>query len=251
MKNDVTLTEETGVLTEVIRIIEEMIRAVASSVMTETTTEVTLIIEEMIETVNSNVMTETTATVATGNVRNVEIQISHSDKNATDVESLEETPTVEVTTEVASITEEMIGAVASNVMTAAVEKFSMITTGNAHSVRIPTLPSEQNVTDVEHLAAGVIPVEKEEIQTEDNHKEIRVIDLHVETPNAHLVERGNAHLVETGETEEMNVDTAIKTTTTGLVMMNSPLHENLESLEHLENHVEMDLAMPIIVRQNH
>jgi hypothetical protein len=86
-----------------------------------------------------------------------------------------------------------------------------------------------------------------------------VNDLHVETPNGHLVERGRGHLVErgrghlveTGVTEEMNVDTVIKTTTIELATMSSHLHENLESLEHLENHVEMDLAMPIIAHQNH
>ena len=218
-----------------------------------TPTEVAPITEEMIETVDSNAMTEATtiATVAIGNVQNVEILILHSGKNATDAESPEETPTGEATTEVTPITEEMTEADDSNAMTEAEEKFSMITTGNALNVRIPTLPSEQNATDVEHLEAGVILADKEEIQTGDNHKEILVNDLHVETPNGHLVERGRGHLVETGVTEEMNVDTVIKTTTIELATMSSHLHENLESLEHLENHVEMDLAMPIIAHQNH
>ena len=105
-----------------------------------TPTEVAPITEEMIETVDSNAMTEATtiATVAIGNVKNVEIRILHSDKNATDAESPEEIPTGEATTE----------TVDSNVMTAATT-IATVAIGNVQNVEIRILHSGKNATDAE------------------------------------------------------------------------------------------------------
>ena len=191
----------------------------------------------------------TIATVAIGNVQNATIRILHLEPNATDVENhVDGTRMEEAMTEVddSSVTKEEVRLEIIEVVTkVAGEKFSTTTIGNAQNATTLILLLEPNATDVESHETVETHVGKEGIQTEDTHT------LLANQTKGHLAERGSAHLVEMDATVEMSGIMTTETTTMVLGIMNDHHLENRENRGHLENHVAMDLAMHIIVLQNH
>ena len=190
-----------------------------------------------------------TATEAIGNVPNAATPILLLEPNATDVENhVDGTRMEEATTEVddSSVTKEEVRLEIIEVVTkVAGEKFSMTTIGNAQNAKTQILLLEPNATDVESHETVETHVGKEGIRTEDTHT------LLANQTKGHLAERVSAHLVEMDATVEMSGIMTTETTTMVLGIMNDHHLENRENRGHLENHVAMDPAMHIIVRQNH
>ena len=192
---------------------------------------------------------DSSATEVIGNVQNATTRILLLEPNATDVENhVDGTHMEEATTEVddSSVTKEEVRLERIEAVTkVAGEKFSTTTIGNAQNATTQILLLEPNATDVESHETVETHVGKEGIQTEDTHT------LLANQTKGHLEERGSAHLVEMDATVEMSGIMTTETTTMVLGIMNDHHLENRENRGHLENHVGMDLAMHIIVLQNH
>ena len=188
-------------------------------------------------------------TEAIGNVQNATTLILHLEPNATDVENhVDGTRMEEATTEVddSSVPKEEVRLEIIEVVTkVAGEKYSTTTIGNAQNATTRILLLEPNATDVESHETVETHVGKEGIQTEETHT------LLANQTKGNLAERGSAHLVEMDATVEMSRIMTTETTTMVLGIMNDQHLENRENRGHLENHVAMDLAMHIIVLQNH
>ncbi len=192
---------------------------------------------------------DSSATEVIGNVQNATTRILLLEPNATDVENhVDGTHMEEATTEVddSSVTKEEVRLERIEAVTkVAGEKFSTTTIGNAQNATTQILLLEPNATDVESHETVETHVGKEGIQTEDTHT------LLANQTKGHLAERGSALLVEMDATVEMSGIMTTETTTMVLGIMNDHHLENRENRGHLENHVGMDLAMHIIVLQNH
>ena len=154
----------------------------------------------------------------------------------------------EITTEeLENRTEDVPKIAEMNVLKATIVEMTIATVaiGNVQNATTLILLLEPNATDVESHETVETHVGKEGIQTEDTHT------LLANQTKGHLAERGSAHLVEMDATVEMSGIMTTETTTMVLGIMNDYHLENRENRGHLENHVAMDLAMHIIVLQNH
>ena len=207
------------------------------------------------------------STITTGIVRNVKTIISHSEQNATGVEShvveaVHETKTVEAPNEVTkTATDEAMTvatrtatdeADASNVEVAEMTSEEM-GIGTVRSVKTTTSHSEPNATD-----AVLLVVEEDEILDEIlvtvHHNVTEEVVHHVESfPNAHLAEKGNVLRVVTGETEGMSAATKIAVHTTKPVhgTMSERRNASLSNLAHSVNLEGKGLAMRTTAHLNH
>ena len=208
------------------------------------------------------------STITTGIVRNVKTIISHSEQNATGVEShvveaVHETKTVEAPNEVTRIAtdEEMTVATrtatdeadASNVEVAEMKSEEM-GIGTVRSVKTTTSHSEPNATDAVLLVAEEGDEILDGILVTVHHYGTEEVVHHVENfPNAHLAEKGNVLRVVTGETEGMSAATKIAVHTTKPVhgTMSERRNASLANLAHSVNLEGKGLAMRTTAHLNH
>ena len=220
------------------------------------------------------------STITTGIVRNVKTIISHSEQNATGVEShvveaVHETKTVEAPNEVTKIaTDEAVTvatrtatdeamtvatktatdeADASNVEVAEMKSEEM-GIGTVRSVKTTTSHSEPNATDAVLLVAEEEDEILDEILVTVHHNVTEEVVHHVESfPNAHLAEKGNVLRVVTGETEGMSAATKIAVHTTKPVhgTMSERRNASLSNLAHSVNLEGKGLAMRTTAHPNH
>ena len=208
------------------------------------------------------------STITTGIVRNVKTIISHSEQNATGVEShvveaVHETKTVEAPNEVTkTATDEAMTvatrtatdeADASNVEVAEMKSEEM-GIGTVRSVKTTTSHSEPNATDAVLLVAEEEDEILDEILVTVHHNVTEEVVHHVESfPNAHLAEKGNVLRVVTGETEGMSAATKIAVHTTKPVhgTMSERRNASLSNLAHSVNLEGKGLAMRTTAHLNH
>ena len=256
---------EAEVTTEAIRVVTDK-----ADGMRGTTTAEGVVTTEAVEI--ETVVVAKFSTITTGIVRNVKTIISHSEQNATGVEShvveaVHETKTVEAPNEVTkTATDEAMTvatrtatdeADASNVEVAEMKSEEM-GIGTVRSVKTTTSHSEPNATD----AVLLVVVEKEdeedeildEILVTVHHNVTEEVVHHVESfPNAHLAEKGNVLRVVTGETEGMSAATKIAVHTTKPVhgTMSERRNASLANLAHSVNLEGKGLAMRTTAHLNH
>ena len=256
---------EAEVTTEAIRVVTDK-----ADGMRGTTTAEGVVTTEAVEI--ETVVVAKFSTITTGIVRNVKTIISHSEQNATGVEShvveaVHETKTVEAPNEVTkTATDEAMTvatrtatdeADASNVEVAEMKSEEM-GIGTVRSVKTTTSHSEPNATD----AVLLVVVEKEdeedeildEILVTVHHNVTEEVVHHVESfPNAHLAEKGNVLRVVTGETEGMSAATKIAVHTTKPVhgTMSERRNASLSNLAHSVNLEGKGLAMRTTAHLNH
>ena len=250
---------EAEVTTEAIRVVTDK-----ADGMRGTTTAEGVVTTEAVEI--ETVVVAKFSTITTGIVRNVKTIISHSEQNATGVEShvveaVHETKTVEAPNEVTkTATDEAMTvatrtatdeADASNVEVAEMKSEEM-GIGTVRSVKTTTSHSEPNATDAVLLV--VEEDEEDEILVTVHHNGREEVVHHVESfPNAHLAEKGNVLRVVTGETEGMSAATKIAVHTTKPVhgTMSERRNASLSNLAHSVNLEGKGLAMRTTAHLNH
>ena len=257
---EVVLAEE-EVTTEAIRVVTDK-----ADGMRGTTTAEGVVTTEAVEI--ETVVVAKFSTITTGIVRNVKTIISHSEQNATGVESnvveaVHETKTVEAPNEVTkTATDEAMTvatrtatdeADASNVEVAEMKSEEM-GIGTVRSVKTTTSHSEPNATDAVLLVAEEEDEILDEILVTVHHNVTEEVVHHVESfPNAHLAEKGNVLRVVTGETEGMSAATKIAVHTTKPVhgTMSERRNASLANLAHSVNLEGKGLAMRTTAHPNH
>ncbi|MCH1422076.1 MAG: hypothetical protein L7U62_01100 [Candidatus Poseidoniaceae archaeon] len=252
---------EAEVTTEAIRVVTDK-----ADGMRGTTTAEGVVTTEAVEI--ETVVVAKFSTITTGIVRNVKTIISHSEQNATGVEShvveaVHETKTVEPPNEVTkTATDEAMTvatrtatdeADASNVEVAEMKSEEM-GIGTVRSVKTTTSHSEPNATDAVLLVAEEEDEILDEILVTVHHNVTEEVVHHVESfPNAHLAEKGNVLRVVTGETEGMSAATKIAVHTTKPVhgTMSERRNASLANLAHSVNLEGKGLAMRTTAHLNH